>query len=73
MEHQINPANWHMSLADAIKKSNAGDTIIVHSKNMKELALMMHSRMCPDKAIKFRVAEPEIPTRVEELAERRIL
>jgi hypothetical protein len=51
MIYKLPTTNWHMVLADAIEESSDGDTIVVHSDAMKELALSAHDRMCPNKKI----------------------
>lgn len=52
---KIEKANWITSLADAIETTKDGDTIIVHTIAMKELAIRIKDRMCPDKKIQIEV------------------
>ena len=41
----IPKVNWHIALADAIKTAEAGDTIVVHSDAMRNLAESAKERM----------------------------
>ena len=51
--HYISRINWSLALASAIEKARDGDTIVVHSFNMKALAEQAQARMCPGKSITF--------------------
>jgi len=55
MEHTVPATNWHIELERLLQESEEGDTIIVRSKAMQELAEIARIRMCPDKTLVFKV------------------
>lgn len=59
MKIQIPRRNWPMTLASAIEASAPGDTIMVHSEDMRELALRAQKRMCPGKTLTFAVEQED--------------
>jgi len=56
---KIPRVNWHVALADAIKKAAPGDTILVHEDAMAECGRRAQARMCPDKPLTFEIEEGE--------------
>jgi hypothetical protein len=54
MRHEIPKKNWHMQLADVIKRAADGDTI-VGTSTMIELAQRAQKRMCPAKTLTWEV------------------
>lgn len=59
MIHTIPSRNWTTALADTFEQCKNGDTIIVHTDAMQELAQRAHVRMCQDKEVIFAVKQPE--------------
>lgn len=59
--HTIKPANWHMQIADAIKRSDDGDTLIVHTDAQKELAERALARMRPGLKLTIEVNPLDMP------------
>jgi len=51
----IPTTGWTTVLSKALSECNDGDTILVHSKSMKELAERAQARVCPDKMIIFKI------------------
>lgn len=43
--HKIPSVNWHIALVQTIRTAAEGDTIVVHSERMKELAEGAMQRM----------------------------
>jgi len=64
MQYVIPAGGWVSRLADAIENAEAGDSIVVRSEAMLELAERARSRMCPEKQITF-ILEKEGTGRME--------
>ena len=60
MRYVVNSkANWAISLAGIIANAHDGDTIVVHSSAMMEMAERARRRTCPDKRLTFEVSAAE--------------
>ena len=59
--HTVPTVNWATALARILKTADKRDTVVVHSDDMKTLAMRAMCRMRPDLILDFVVEEPVIP------------
>ena len=59
MRHVVNKTHWANSMTSIIVYANDGDTVVVHSKDMKALAENARRRTYPNKQLIFEVSAEE--------------